>query len=138
MTLLISVVAAIGGTVSFSLLFGVPTRYYPYCGLIGGAGGGENRQFFRLCSGAGIRPPRPIKRAGDEVFSGITGPPPSNPPKDSSSPTCLPMAGTTRTAVVLELTMPIAASSAMMAEITSAGHTASTYWPICGEIRCSP
>ena len=40
MTLLISVVAAIGGTVSFSLLFGVPTRYYPYCGLIGGAGWG--------------------------------------------------------------------------------------------------
>ena len=38
MTLLISVAAAVGGTVSFSLLFGVPTKYYPYCGLIGGAG----------------------------------------------------------------------------------------------------
>lgn len=38
MTLLLQVAAAIGGTVSFSLLFGVPTRYYPYCGLIGGAG----------------------------------------------------------------------------------------------------
>jgi len=37
-TLLISVAAAVGGTVSFSLLFGVPTKYYPYCGLIGGAG----------------------------------------------------------------------------------------------------
>ena len=30
MTLLISVAAAVGGTVSFSLLFGVPTKYYPY------------------------------------------------------------------------------------------------------------
>lgn len=38
MNLLLQVAAAIGGTVSFSLLFGVPTRYYPYCGLIGGAG----------------------------------------------------------------------------------------------------
>ena len=38
MTLLISVAAAVGGTVSFSLLFGVPTKYYSYCGLIGGAG----------------------------------------------------------------------------------------------------
>lgn len=38
MTLLIQVAAAIGGTVAFSLLFGVPTKYYPYCGLIGGAG----------------------------------------------------------------------------------------------------
>lgn len=38
MTLLIQVAAAIGGTVAFSLLFGVPRKYYPYCGLIGGAG----------------------------------------------------------------------------------------------------
>ena len=38
MTLILEVAAAIGGTVAFSLLFGVPTRYYPYCGLIGGAG----------------------------------------------------------------------------------------------------
>ena len=38
MTLFLEVAAAIGGTVAFSLLFGVPTRYYPYCGLIGGAG----------------------------------------------------------------------------------------------------
>ena len=37
-------------------------------------------QFFRLWIGAGIRPPRAIKRAGDQVFSGITGPPPSRPP----------------------------------------------------------
>ncbi|WP_024292893.1 threonine/serine exporter family protein [Lacrimispora indolis] len=30
--------AAVVGTVAFSLLFGVPRRFYPYCGLIGGAG----------------------------------------------------------------------------------------------------
>lgn len=30
--------AAMVGTVAFSLLFGVPRRYYPFCGLIGGAG----------------------------------------------------------------------------------------------------
>ncbi|MCI8664958.1 MAG: threonine/serine exporter [Hungatella sp.] len=32
------ILAAMVGTVAFSLLFGVPRRYYPYCGLIGGAG----------------------------------------------------------------------------------------------------
>ncbi len=26
------------GTIAFALLFGVPRRFYPYCGLIGGAG----------------------------------------------------------------------------------------------------
>ena len=30
--------AAAVGTVAFALLFGVPRRYYPYCGLIGAAG----------------------------------------------------------------------------------------------------
>ena len=50
MTLLISVVAAIGGTVSFSLLFGVPTRYYPYCGLIGGAGWGVYSILIQSCT----------------------------------------------------------------------------------------
>ena len=34
----LQVLAAFGGTVGFSLLFGVPVRYYPYCGLIGGIG----------------------------------------------------------------------------------------------------
>lgn len=34
----ISVLAAAGGTLAFALLFGVPRRFYPYCGLIGGAG----------------------------------------------------------------------------------------------------
>lgn len=32
------ILAAMVGTVAFSLLFDVPRRYYPYCGLIGGAG----------------------------------------------------------------------------------------------------
>lgn len=32
------VLAAVVGTIAFSLLFGVPRRYYPYCGFIGGAG----------------------------------------------------------------------------------------------------
>ena len=38
MHLIWEVAAAVAGTVSFSLLFGVPTQYYPYCGAIGGAG----------------------------------------------------------------------------------------------------
>lgn len=32
------VLAAAAGTIAFSLLFGVPRQYYPYCGVIGGAG----------------------------------------------------------------------------------------------------
>lgn len=42
--LLIQVLAAALGTVGFSLLFGAPARYYPYCGLIGGTG-----WLFYLC-----------------------------------------------------------------------------------------
>lgn len=38
MSLLLETGAAVIGTVSFSLLFGVPTVYYPYCGFIGGSG----------------------------------------------------------------------------------------------------
>ena len=38
MTILIQILAAAAGTVAFGGLFGVPGRYYPYCGLIGGAG----------------------------------------------------------------------------------------------------
>ncbi len=38
MMLLAQFLAAVMGTLSFSLLFGVPKRFYPYCGLIGGAG----------------------------------------------------------------------------------------------------
>lgn len=32
------VLAAVLGTVGFSVLYGVPRQYYPYCGLTGGAG----------------------------------------------------------------------------------------------------
>lgn len=32
------VIAAAIGTIAFSVLFSVPRMYYPYCGLIGGAG----------------------------------------------------------------------------------------------------
>ena len=32
------VLAAALGTVAFALLFGVPRKYYLYCGFIGGAG----------------------------------------------------------------------------------------------------
>ena len=67
-----------------------------------------------------MRPPREIIFAGEAVFSGIIGPEPSSPPKFSSSPALLPMAGMSLTAVVLEFTMPIAASSAITAERTSA------------------
>ena len=36
--MIMEICAAIVGTISFSLLFGVPRKYYPWCGLIGGAG----------------------------------------------------------------------------------------------------
>lgn len=32
------IIAAVLGTVAFSVLFGVPRQYYVYCGLVGGAG----------------------------------------------------------------------------------------------------
>lgn len=32
------VIAAVTGTVGFSVLYSVPRAYYPYCGFIGGAG----------------------------------------------------------------------------------------------------
>lgn len=32
------VLAAVTGTIGFSVLYSVPRAYYPYCGLIGGAG----------------------------------------------------------------------------------------------------
>lgn len=32
------VIAAVAGTIGFSVLYSVPKAYYPYCGLIGGAG----------------------------------------------------------------------------------------------------
>lgn len=38
MSIFMQVLAAVVGTISFSLLYGVPRHYYRYCGLIGGAG----------------------------------------------------------------------------------------------------
>lgn len=32
------IIGSVIGTIAFSLLFGVPKKYYPWCGLIGGAG----------------------------------------------------------------------------------------------------
>lgn len=36
--MMIQIIAAVIATVGFSVLFGVPSKYYPYCGVIGGAG----------------------------------------------------------------------------------------------------
>lgn len=36
--LILQILAAGAGTIGFSLLFGVPSLYYPYCGLIGSIG----------------------------------------------------------------------------------------------------
>lgn len=36
--LILQAVAAVIGTIAFSVLFGVPKKYYPYCGFIGAAG----------------------------------------------------------------------------------------------------
>jgi len=49
----------------------------------------------------------------------ITGAPPNKPPNSNRSPAFLPIAGITRTAVVFLLIIPIAASSAIIAEIVS-------------------
>lgn len=37
-TLLLQLAAASFGTIAFSIMFSVPRKYYPYCGLIGGGG----------------------------------------------------------------------------------------------------
>ena len=57
--------------------------------------------------------------AADLSRIGITGPLPSRPPNSSVSPSFLPIAGMRRTAVVFVFTIPIAASSAIIAEIVS-------------------
>jgi uncharacterized membrane protein YjjB (DUF3815 family) len=38
MSVLLGALAAGVGTMAFSLLYGVPNKFYPYCGLIGGTG----------------------------------------------------------------------------------------------------
>lgn len=44
------VLAAAVGTVAFALLFGVPRKYYAYCGLIGGVGWGVYRFLVDFCT----------------------------------------------------------------------------------------
>lgn len=48
--MILEVMAAAVGTMAFSLLFGVPKRYYPYCGLIGGGGWICYSSFLGFCS----------------------------------------------------------------------------------------
>ena len=57
--------------------------------------------------------------AGELVLTFITGPEPSKPPNSRTSPSFLPTAGITLTAVVLPFTIPIAASSAIIPLMTS-------------------
>ena len=47
------VCAAMMGTIAFSLLFGVPRKYYIWCGLIGGAGWAVYVLVSGYVSGAG-------------------------------------------------------------------------------------
>ena len=51
-----------------------------FCGLAA--------QFFRLCMGAGIRPPRATKSSAEPVWQGITGAEPSSPPNSTVSQYC--------------------------------------------------
>ena len=69
--------------------------------------------------GAGMRPPRAMKASAFSLPTGIMGARPKSPP-NSTSPSSLPGAGMTRTAVVLLLMTPMAASSAMMADMVEA------------------
>ena len=50
MTDLLQILAAGIGTVAFGALFGVPSKYYPYCGLIGRPAG--RSMFFCGCGRA--------------------------------------------------------------------------------------
>ena len=68
-----------------------------------------------------MRPPRAIKASAEYGLTRMMGARPNRPPNSTSSPTVFPGAGMMRTAVVLLLTMPMAASSAMMAAIVEAG-----------------
>ena len=50
-------------------------------------------QFFRLCSGAGMRPPRAMKSVLAASWTGITGAEPNRPPSSTMSPTSFPSTG---------------------------------------------
>ena len=38
MSMIVQVAGATSGTIAFSLLYGVPKQYYPWCGIVGGVG----------------------------------------------------------------------------------------------------
>ena len=67
-----------------------------------------------------MRPLRPTNREQSKPFTGMIGAWPRSPPNSTDSPTPLPTTGMMRTAVVFWLTMPIAASSAMMPAMAAA------------------
>ena len=46
--MIMQLIAAMAGTIAFSVIFSVPRKYYIYCGLIGGAGWG----IYSLLQGA--------------------------------------------------------------------------------------
>lgn len=50
--MILQILSAMIGTVAFSVLFGVPSRYYPYCGVIGGAGWGIYSISLHVCTPA--------------------------------------------------------------------------------------
>lgn len=50
--MIMQLIAAMAGTIAFSVLFSVPRRYYIYCGLIGGAGWGIYCAAISICSPA--------------------------------------------------------------------------------------
>ena len=60
---------------------------------------------------------RLINASQENRFTGIMGALPRRPPNSITSPTSLPTAGISRTAVVFWFTMPMAISSAMIPEI---------------------
>lgn len=47
--MILQTLAAVAGTVAFSVMFGVPGKFYPYCGMIGGMGW----VVYSLLSGSG-------------------------------------------------------------------------------------
>ena len=67
-----------------------------------------------------MRPPRLTNTLQSPVLTGIIGAESSKPPNSTISPTSLFGTGMIRTAVVLLLIMPIAASSAIMPAMVSA------------------
>jgi uncharacterized membrane protein YjjB (DUF3815 family) len=47
--MIVEIIAAMAGTIAFSVLFGAPRQYYPCCGVIGGVGWAV----YRVCSVSG-------------------------------------------------------------------------------------